>query len=165
MEFGIRHKYNFPLTSDPAGRGKCSCYSALKMSTCWGGHTAGPPGAARLEEKLNDWNVCWEPNQKRVTAMYVNICLRPVCQMSTVDSEICAARWLTGICDWCCTSHRGGQKTNIWLTKSLLLFILATFLIVIAVFFVFFALHSQEMTSERTARKQHCRDFCNRFCW
>ena len=32
MEFGITHKHNFPLTSDPAGRGKCSCYSALKMS-------------------------------------------------------------------------------------------------------------------------------------
>lgn len=28
MEFGIGHKYNFPLTSDPSGSGKCSCYSA-----------------------------------------------------------------------------------------------------------------------------------------
>ncbi len=32
MESGIRHKYNFPFTSDPAGSGKCSCYSALKTS-------------------------------------------------------------------------------------------------------------------------------------
>lgn len=42
MEFGIRHKYNFPLTSDPAGSGKCSCYSVIQFSR-WIAETCHKP--------------------------------------------------------------------------------------------------------------------------
>lgn len=103
MEFGIRRKSNFPLTSDPLGSGKHSC--------CW-----APAGVEWPTER------CPSDGKQKTGFRHCGLHIR-------VDSLSAERREAGGICPATLQpgedSHRGACKTNIELVKSLLLFVLA----------------------------------------
>lgn len=103
MEFGIRRKYNFPLTSDPLGSGKRSC--------CW-----APAGVEWPTERC-------PIDGKQKTGFHhcgLNICVDSLSVECGEAGGICPATLQPGE-----DSHRRARKTNIELVTTLFLFVLA----------------------------------------